>query len=284
MVYQTYRGIDFAIERKRRAELRLIDDGNSLEVSDSCTDVEVMTAIDCPLGTTAGFVDLLAGRIPVHMNDGFQSRRTEDWARGYVERYETVTSWKLQAGGRKGPTYFHRTSHIQPATAMRIIPACLDYVLDQLSLQSGSQTERRGALIAARRGEARFVEAHPRLFLYSALERIHRASRAALSLDTLAAAARYKSSKAELRQRAMSNRRRLYGVLREDPAWMGGQRRQLEPADPPDWLISTDHCFDAWLCALTAWAHDHSECLDWHAAGLPEDLVEIEGHLLILST
>lgn len=38
------------------------------------------------------------------------------------------------------------------------------------------------------------------------------------------------------------------------------------------------------LAALTAWANFYSECTRWKEAGLDEETVCVEGHILILST
>jgi hypothetical protein len=33
---------------------------------------------------------------------------------------------------------------------------------------------------------------------------------------------------------------------------------------------------------LTAWAHYHGQCKDWREAGITQDVVDIEGHILVL--
>lgn len=281
MAPKLFRGIDFALATKRRAEAFVVDDGEVLQAVSQASSKENLAAVDCPLGTTSGFVDLLAGRDPEASEDGFQARRTEHWARCHLSKYRTVKGSNLRSSGGKRVLYFHPTSHAQPAAAMRTIPACLDFILTELSLHGEGPEARLQALSAARRGEGRFVEAHPRLFMYSALERVHRVEHGSCGRDILLAATTYKRGTKRV---SAKKRSCIYAFLVENPVWMGSQRRRLEPLEAPDWLIDNDHNFDAWLCALTAWAHDHSETLDWRAAGIPEEIVDIEGHMLLLST
>lgn len=282
-----YRGIDYATILKNQATVFVTDDGHRLKAHQSMGgDGEVArTAVDCPFGTSAGFMDLLAGRSPRHSDDHFQTRETERKARERVKGYGVTARWAeltaAEKGDATGVQFFNGGSHVQPTLAMRIVPACLNFLLEQGSLKNASTKERLGALVGARRGEGPIVEAHPRLFLYSAVERINQQAVGDLPPKVLGLAAQYRSKP---KDQAPARRRELYRSLRSNPAWMGAQARHLEPAAPPDWLVANDHVFDAWLCALTAWAHNNSETLDWSAAGIPREIVDIEGHMLLLST
>ncbi len=50
-----------------------------------------------------------------------------------------------------------------------------------------------------------------------------------------------------------------------------------------DDLTDLDHSFDAFLCALTAWAHHYRQTMTWDMAGVPAEYVDVEGHILVLS-
>ena len=119
-----------------------------------------------------------------------------------------------------------------------------------------------------------WIEAHPRMYLYSVLERLYRHRQKSVSLNMLFTAARYKDSPV--------NRAVLYNLLREQTAWMGPSIRQIFPATIPDELAASDHVFDGYLCALTAWSHSQGECLTWQELEIPAAYVEIEGHILVL--
>ncbi len=45
-----------------------------------------------------------------------------------------------------------------------------------------------------------------------------------------------------------------------------------------------DDLFDSFLAALTGWAHYHKLTWTWEDAGLKRDIVEVEGHILVLRT
>lgn len=64
--------------------------------------------------------------------------------------------------------------------------------------------------------------------------------------------------------------------------WMSNQVRDIQPATLPDELKVNHHRFDAFLCALTAWAHHHGECVGWESAEIEPGIVDIEGHILVL--
>ena len=112
------------------------------------------------------------------------------------------------------------------------------------------------------------------MFLYSMIERLYRADRQAVDLDTLYLIARYKE--------LPDNRRTLYRLIRDNRSWMGSASREIGTVELPEELAAKHHKFDAFLCALTAWAHDHGECISWCAAHISPEVVDIEGHILVL--
>ena len=64
----------------------------------------------------------------------------------------------------------------------------------------------------------------------------------------------------------------------------GNNNNRIINFDPiRDELVADNHQFDAVLCALTAWAHHHHECIKWDEAGIPLNFVAEEGHILVLS-
>ena len=279
-----YRGIDFANQESSWGVCFLDDNGAKLEVLEDSKIEACLTAVDCPFGTSARFADLLQGGLPEVPRSHLQTRETERWARGPVAKFAVKTRWDSRNDAKGihalGFQFFNKSSHVQPTIGLRIVPACLAWIIKQRSLEQARPAERLQGLKAARRSEGPIVEAHPRLFLYSALERIFLASgEKRPSLNDLLAAARYKHE-----TDGESHRGSLYRLLRDNPAWMGRQPRKIVPAEPPPWLVKNDHAFDAWLCALTAWAHAHSETIDWETAGLPKSVVETEGYILLLST
>ncbi len=275
-----YEGIDFANEQKSVGWCFVLDDGQTLRVLlERPENGEVRRrAVDCPLGVNAGFFRLLGGVLTDdHGNDGYKTRYTERWLRAHVAGYRTNQRWLGRSADdrRKFPrrSYFNGGSHVQPAAGLQIVPACLDWLLRELAVDQLPQ-DRLAAATAARRGEATVIEAHPRIFLYSAIERLFHLNNDLVSFRTLNDVASYRSHK--------DCRGRVYRFLQENPGWMGQSIRTLEPAEAPESLLASDHKFDAWLCALTAWAHENHETLLWTAAGIPHDIVDLEGHILIL--
>ena len=279
-----FEGIDFASGQARVGRCYLIDDEKTLTVAmDRPTEGEcIRAAIDCPLGTTVGFTQLLAGELPGDNRGGFKSRETEAWLRNQVAAFGTTVLWRNKSRGikkvdrvarYKGVTYFNRTGHIQPAVEMTIVPECLWWMGNRLCAD-GNKSERLGCLVKARTGDGPVVEAHPRMFLYSLIEKVWRSDPAHVTLDTLFATVRYKES--------ADHRRLLYRLIREQTCWMDGSNKTICPVDAPDCLINSDHMFDGFLSALTAFSHHRAGCVNWQAAGIAKDVVEIEGHILVL--
>lgn len=206
-----------------------------------------------------------------YCNDELKSRRTDQWARKAVSKYEVI----------KHGLRFNCAQHVQPACGMQTVPGFLYWLLAcELRLEGRGLGERRAMLERCRVARnAPYVEAHPRLFLYSAMERIWGSMKPpCLGEDSLRAIARYR----DRRKAGVDNRKCTYEVLSEHArAWLGEGFRL---AQPPESLFSTDHAFDAWLSALTALAHSIGRTSTWNEEGIPEEFVKAEGHILILKT
>ncbi len=279
-----YEGIDFANGVDRIGRCFLLDGEDSLTVAvdKPSQGVCVKAAIDCPLGTTIGFAKLLGGELPPEHTGGFKSRTTEQWLRDQVAAYQTTILWKNKNNRKKktereprykGVAYFNPTGHVQPTVEMCIVPECLWWLGRRLAPE-GEPKDRLNAFIAARKGDGPVVEAHPRMFLYSLVERVYRTCPTEVNLEMLFAVVQYKNEP--------GLRKSLYGLIREQSTWMGKHRRNIQPVEMPDCLANSDHMFDAFLCALTAWARQDGECIDWQAARIPSASVEVEGHILVL--
>ena len=293
----TYLGIDFANIEQNVGRCLIDDDGHTLrarfaEELPHISEVK-LTAIDCPLGTSQGFEMSLRGELCPVSEDGWKTRLTETKLRSVVEAYTTNQAWKVAKEQLRSKTaralysgpYFHPTSHIQPSVGMVIVPALLQFLGRQLC-PDGQPERRLEAIRQARTGKGPIVEAHPRLFLYSLLERIHH-SGTPIPMETLRAAARYKvkdSEEAGADAAIGSNcRRHLLDFISQHPEWTGtSNKRTIRVDGALERLIEDDHAFDAWLSALTAWSHASQETLTWDALRLPEDVSRTEGHILVL--
>lgn len=279
MPERTYEGIDLANGIANVGRYFLRDDGQSLSLSLDAPAQEITkSAIDCPFGTTRGFASLLVGEWPDQVPvDGFKSRQTEVRLRELIGRYQIVQRWRNRTDDERRlyprEAFYNGGGHIQPTLAMRIVPECLWYLVNRYG-QGIEVAERRRRLVEARQGTGLWIEAHPRMYLYSALERLYRHRQASVSLNMLFTAARYKD--------ARENRAALYNLLREETAWMGPSTREILPVAIPDELAESDHVFDGFLCALTAWSHSQGQCLAWQEVEIPAADVEIEGHILVL--
>lgn len=279
-----YAGIDFANREERTGRCFVRDDGTSLTVCPvaAAGNGVKKTGVDCPFGTSAEFYSLLSGVLPILPADGScELRATERWVGRVIENeYETPRLWTVAACQRFGRQfYFFRTTHVQPSVGLRTVPFCL-YRLGQWPDLPGDMSNK---LKVARRGKGAVVEAHPRLFLYSMVERVRRANARAVTPAVLYRVAEYKGKKKKGSH--WDHRRKVYEFLRSHPEWCGGSPRLLQPATPEPWLLASDHAFDAWLSALTAWATDKGETIRWedtHEPGMDMKRVEIEGHMLIL--
>lgn len=277
-----FEGIDFANGVANTGRCYATDDGDSITFSFQKPDGEIsITAIDCPLGTTLGFSQLLRNELPDHeSNDGYKSRRTESWLRHHVNNnFQSVTRWR----GRTDPErarhqrepFFNGGSHVKPTLGMLIVPDCLHFVFNQMQHDNAEQNIGE-QIVNARKGEGKWIEAHPRIFLYSVTERLFCQEK--VQLDDLYAAAKYKCT-----DDGEEHRAHLLGLLALTE-WQGNNNNRIINFDPiRDELVADNHQFDAVLCALTAWAHHHHECIKWDEAGIPLNFVAEEGHILVLS-
>ena len=98
-----------------------------------------------------------------------------------------------------------------------------------------------------------------------------------IGADELRAVVQYRDRNKE---NHADRRAQVYQLLAQHvPEWLGGE---YELADPPESLLAIDHAFDAWLSALTAFAHTEGMTITWQDAGINEEQVNVDGHILIL--
>jgi hypothetical protein len=280
-VAEYFLGIDFACIKRNLGNCLLRDDGASLflDFSKSERRTVIITAVDCPLGTSSEFLEVLAGKLPSNPKDGsLASRQTERWLRKHVsDNYVTAGMWDEGARNRYGRDhYFSKTAHVQPTVAMRIVPKCLHWLLPH-QLQEFPSKSGPEILQTARKGIGGVVEAHPRMFLYSAIEKQQKLLPASVTLEVLFNVAEYKNGP--------EHRRFVYDFLQKHTDWLKPCSRILIPARPPDEILKSNHAFDAFLSALTAWSHRHAMTIRWDktAPSLTEAAVLQEGHILVLA-
>jgi len=282
MTATVFHGIDFANKKANHGQCWLIDDGAHLSARFGAAPSETLqrTAVDCPFGTTVAFERLLRGEPATNETvDVFKSRATERLLRRVVTEYQVNRDWQARsvADREQFPraSFFNGSSHVQPSVGMVIVPELLGWLADHAGTDAAA---RLAAMRRARLGEGAIVEAHPRLFLYSALERLRRLRGTPFTVEELDAIAGYKGSDAD----AEARRARVFDLLRTDGRWLGFGDRALRVDDVAA-LVDTDHAFDAWLSALTAWAHEQGETWAWQTTNrLDRATVEVEGHILVL--
>ena len=282
-----FHGIDFANRDKNIGRCWLQDDGVSLQLrlqQPVEEEKDTRTAVDCPFGTSRGFGRLLQGLLPPDEgNDGYKTRETERWLRRHIGEFDSHQKWRDRTDAEKKlfprRNYYHPTAHVQSTLGLQIVPQCLAWLMKTLCPDTEPDI-RLELLASARRGDAHIVEAHPRPFLYSAIERLFQHEHQLITLDVLETVAGYKNPKKSVSH--ARQRGEIYRLLQQHTQWIR-QARVILPAEPPDELIDSDHTFDAWLCCLTAWAHHQNQTIPWQAAGLDEAAVACEGHILVLS-
>lgn len=280
-----FAGIDFAIHEDNEGTCWLEDDGEVLRLGlgEPPSPAE-RTAIDSPLGTSYGFSAILRGCVPNDVGgDGYLSRQTERWLRGTIKGYATTRAASrgtTRLARHRKVAYFRETGHVQPTVRMFTVPKALAWLLNRLDLKTPA--ERLQALVDARTGLGPIIEAHPRPFLYSAFERLGVRPNGRLSRHLLRDVALYKY---EDQESARRGRELALMVLCLRNEWQGLPRPlRLElPADVRTRLVSSHHSFDAFLAALTAWAHSRGQTVGYREAGIPQEVVEEEGHILVLS-
>lgn len=274
---KTYQGIDFANRQTNLGRCYLTVDEESKTLTPQLVlqpdQKPAGTAVDCPFGTSEGFQKLLKGEIPqpCEWDAGYKTRATEHWLRDELWSYQTNEFWR----SRTNPTpqhYVNKTGHVQSAVGLVIVPAFLHWF--HAEQQQSLDNLRQGRL-----GQGRYVEAHPRPFLYSAIERIYRREPETHGwADILRNVVAYKDKP---RESHASQRREVYDFLRQhSQSWLWGG---YTLAEAPELLLATDHSFDAFLAALTVYARDCHQTISWKTAGLSHTTVLDEGHILILS-
>ena len=278
MTEQQFHGIDLANGPANLGKSWATDDGKTLKFTHSeRRDVPVVrTAIDSPFGTSHGFWALLSNKLPDHQSeDGFKSRQTEIRLRETVNQYECVQRWRNRSTQERKlhprEPFFNGGGHVQSTLAMRIVPECLKFIIEQF--QTRDSEASKAAMLKARMGEGKIVEAHPRMFLYSILERLFRNKK--IGLEELNFAAKYKSGIGP------EARETLLDLICENTDWFSSHRT-LDLSEIRQELIESDHQFDSALCVLTGWAHYNNECVTWESAQIDKSFVETEGHILVL--
>jgi len=274
-----FRGIDFAglEDNTGRCDLEVTGTMLTPHFGDDRREVE-MTGIDCPFGSSLGFTRLLMGQDPGYAShDGYKTRHTERWLREHLWAYRTNEHWRDNVANNP-QQYVNQTAHVQPTLGLQIVPGFLDWFRTQVG--NGAF---QNAITASRRGENAYVEAHPRPFLYSAVERIWTnlgPNLRPITDNALRAVVHYRDQRNPTESRALQ-RRETYQLLQQHARhWLG---HGFALADPPVKLIDSDHAFDAWLSALTAFTHQEGMTIQWQVAGVSEEQVNAEGHILILS-
>ena len=284
-------GRDFACDKTKDVVCYLHDDGKNLQVQlVKPFEGEIkLTAVDCPFGTSAEFLMVLNGRLPETRTDlSLATRATERWLREHVGGYKSVKLWDGKAREKyPNVNYFVTTSHVQPAVGLRIVPKFLDELLQQKDkLYPDRDPKMCPSLFfqEMRQGKGVFVEAHPRMFLYSAIEKQYLSDNESVTTEIMYNITAYKSDKRN-GQVGEDCRRKVYKFLSSTTGWLGLYPRIL-PNDPPEEFFETDHYFDAFLSALTAWAHYNSLTIPWNNTEnmVTEKSVFHEGHILVLST
>lgn len=285
-----YRGFDYANIREHRGICVVSDDGTTLRAhfgnaipNDAPISKE---AVDCPFGTTRGFEAGLRGECcDDSYGDGYKTRATEQWLRQHVRGFAINSDWRRRTKDQKKrfprASFYNSASHVQPSLGLVIVPEFLHWLANEVST-SKSAEHRLKRLAEARCGEGPIVEAHPRVFMYSALERIRRSE--PVPLKVLDAASGYKDRK-PAKATGKANRQYVFDFLADHIAnWTGeSSRLSLAIEGGVDTLVDVDHAFDAWLSALTAWADACGEVRDWKSIeNLTRDVIEVEGHIHIL--
>ena len=273
----TYLGIDFANITTNVGRCYLDVDAATRQVTPQLQGQEptevACTAVDCPFGTTEGFQKLLVGTIPQDCpwDQGFKTRATENWLRGQLWSYQTNQFWRRLAG-TSPQHYVNKTGHVQSSVGLVIVPAFLNWFFT-------GKSKTLKDLQQARMGQGNVVEAHPRPFLYSAIERVYLCEPNArhdwpkVLRDVVTYKDKRQESHAEQRQATYEFLRQRSGSWLWDGFSLG---------NAPELLFASDHLFEAFLAALTAFARRSQQTIGWQSAGLIEDVVRDEGHILVL--
>lgn len=265
-----FEGVDYADDRTKLGRCTIgVDTAGIISpvirIPDGAT-IE-KAAVDCPFGTSDSFVRLYRGELQA---GDVKTRATERWLRNTLAAYGSNVCWKANRGQRKPAQYVNCTGHVQPSVGLQIVPGFLDWFYRRLH-DASSSADRRRAIRNARLGSHCTVESHPRAFLYSAVERIYN-SPVMGNLDWAGILPRIAEYRLDLQF--------TYAFLRDSaPGWLwNGCTLSRDPGQ----FLFNEHTFDAFLAALTAFAHAENQTVDWKSAGLSVGVVEVEGHILIL--
>lgn len=280
-----YIGIDVADTAANRARVTVEDDGSTLSVIGiqqgygEPLEPDEEAALDSPLGYPRSFLQLVCAlhHDPSAPAQVFKYRRSEDAVADHVAGLQLAVEANALV-----PHFFNRGRHVQSTIGLEIVPGALRELIRLLGVVDAAEADRGTSVRAARLGIGRVVEAHPRLFMYSALSRIREELGQPLPIDLLTAARDYKTparADEEIAAARVANRELVLGYLIEhSTAWLG-----VERTVQAEGICARDHDFDAFLCALTAHANAHLQTLPMGAyPGLEEISVSVEGHILIL--
>lgn len=262
-------GVDYADDRTNFGQCVICvdDDGIIMPlVKAPVGSVVEKTGVDCPFGTSAAFVSLYTGALPT---GDLKTRVSELWIRELLTDYYSNAWWKENRA--VSDQYVNATGHVKPSVGLQIVPGFLDWFYRGLP-NNPSPAICRKAICDARLGIGPVVESHPRAFLYSAVERVFNDVERSKEywLDVLPQIARYRD-----------NLEFTYQFMQEHSAlWLWDE---CTLSDDPGPILDGEHCFDAFLSALTAFAHAENQTITWDSAALDESKVRIEGHILILS-
>jgi len=274
----TFVGVDIADDPDNRSRVDLGVNGKYLTVENSFRGYGPRlapgqwAALDSPLGYPVAFLDLVNSLQTEGVEDSrqFKYRRTEILVGDKVAQLRLVQEANLRV-----PHFFNGGSHLKPTLGLQIVPGAIREVMRLSGVSGDRESVRRATLHSARLGESHVLEAHPRLFLYSALDRIRTGGGKPLPEDVLKAVKSYKAG--------VESRQKVLGFLERNSAhWLGNFALRLGSAE----ICRRDHDFDALLCALTAFTHAKAQTLTWgrFPGKLIGETVKIEGHMVILRT
>ncbi len=290
----SYVGIDIADDPDKRSRVTLgLVNNIIIDINEVRPDygptllADDLAALDSPLGYPKPLTQLIQSLDQADAPERhFKYRRTDDVVADHVADLQVVRD--ADNPDARVPGFFNRARHVKPTLGLQIVPGALRETIRLLNLGEQEVRARVHVMEQVRCGDlgAQVIEAHPRLFLYSALNRIRIGTDHPLPQDVLIAARDYKTPPAadhvEQAIRAQ-NRRYVLRFLREHTQhWIG--LAGLNVYDRPP-VCDRDHDFDALLCALTALAHDRGWTWSWAdmGGGMDHKTVAEEGHIFILS-
>lgn len=286
-------GLDFANVQHANAKCLLKDEAGEITL---CPNSDVPTrereiarfALDAPFGLTKPMLELLQGTNYEGDADRLRLRETDRRVGALVKKMRIADRKQTKLGGHP---LFNSGSHIHPPMAFQTLPNALREVL-RLERFSSPDSQTSSLLVESRLGLGRVVEAHPRLFLYSLLERLGGKYKTTTEEGRILASARDygpavrrkteagEEFEARRKQRCPNRKQLVKEICESSSSWMGAAHREF--SGDFSRVAETDHVFDAFLCALTAFMHHAGETLLWSDLKIDRSTVEIEGHMIIL--